>query len=248
MAAKALTDVSIRNLKPDPIRRREVPDPGARGLYVLIQPSGKRGFAVRYRDGNGRPCKLTLGPWPALTLSAARKSAADALHEVARGKDPAKAKQDAKIKAAEARADTLAAVCASYLKREGGKLRTIDQRVSILNRLVYPAMGDRPIGSIKRSEVVYLLDTIEDTSGARMADVALAVLRRIFNWHATRDDEFISPVVRGMGRQNVSEHRRSRILNDDELRAVWIAATSTPTAFGACRRAAARRRPRSSGH
>jgi integrase len=227
--AKKLTDIAIRNAKPRE-QRYEVSD-GGHEPRLIVQPSGHKSFAVRFRDGNGTPCKLTLGSPPALSLAMARKAAADVLLEVSRGNDPAKARTDAKIKAAEAKADTLAAVCASYIKREGAKLRTVDQRVSILARHVYPTMGDRPVSEIRRSEIVHMLDRIEDNSGARMADVVLAILRRIFNWHATRDDEFRSPVVRGMGRQNVSEHRRSRILNDDELRAVWTAAIAGP--FGA---------------
>ena len=35
-----LTDLSIRNLKPQ-ADRFEVADPGARGLYIVVQPSGK---------------------------------------------------------------------------------------------------------------------------------------------------------------------------------------------------------------
>src|SRR5262249_30636285 len=84
-------------------------------------------------------------------------------------------------------------------------------------------LGARPIADIKRSEIVRLLDGIEDHSGPRMADVALAVLRRIMTWHATRSDDFVPPIVRGMSRQNVAEHRRSRILDDNELRRLWAA-------------------------
>jgi hypothetical protein len=66
-----------------------------------------------------------------------------------------------------------------------------------------------------------MLDKIEDERGPRMADVALAGLSRLLNWHAVRDDGFVSPIVRGMRRQQPSEHARDRILNDDELRAQW---------------------------
>src|SRR5262249_34261218 len=112
---------------------------------------------------------------------------------------------------------------AEYLKREGGKLRTLDQRVSILNRLILPVLGPRPIAEIKRSEIVRLLDGIEDRTGQRMADMALAGLRRIMAWHATRSDDFVPPIVRGMSRRNAAEHRRSRILDDNELRRLWEA-------------------------
>jgi len=217
---RKLTAKTIENLKPGP-QRREISDGGS-GLWLVLQPSGHRSWAVRYRFA-GRPAKLTLGGWPALTLAAARKGAADALHELARGHDPAAARKTAAFTAAAAQANTLAAVVAAYLKREGGKLRTLDQRVSILNRLILPVLGARPIADIKRSEIVWLLDGIEDRSGPRMADVALAVLRRIMAWYATRSDDFVPPIVRGMSRQNVAEHRRSHILDDDELRRLWTA-------------------------
>ena len=218
--AKKLTAKTIENLRPRP-QRREISDGGS-GLWLVLQPSGAKSWAVRYRY-DGRPAKLTLGSWPALTLAAARKNAADALHELAQGRDPVATRKAAKRDAAAAKANTLAAVVAEYLKREGGKLRTLDQRVSILNRLILPVLGTRPIEDIKRSEIVRLLDGIEDRNGERMCDVALAVLRRIMAWHATRSDTFVPPIVRGMSRQNVAEHRRSRILDDDELRRLWVA-------------------------
>ena len=66
-----------------------------------------------------------------------------------------------------------------------------------------------------------------------MAHQTLAMVRRVFNWHATRSDEFKSPLVRGMGRIKSAERVRSRILNDDELRAVWKAAETLPGPFPA---------------
>ena len=40
------------------------------------------------------------------------------------------------------------------------------------------------------------------------------------NWHATRSDDFRSPIVRGMARP---EQAKDRVLSDDEIRAVWKA-------------------------
>jgi integrase len=86
---------------------------------------------------------------------------------------------------------------------------------------VFPVLGSRPVGEIKRSEIVRLLDRIEDGSGATMADRTLAIVRLILNWHAMRSDDFRSPIVRGMTRVGADEKTRDRILTDDELRAVW---------------------------
>jgi integrase len=221
---------TIEHLKPRD-RRVEIPDSKADGLYLILQPSGHRSWAARYR-ANGKSVKLTIGSWPAVSLHDARVAAAEALKQVKLGNDPVKARQDAKIAAMEAAKSTVASICAAYMKREAGKLRTADQRESILHRLIYPAIGERPIGEVKRSEIVAMLDHIEDHNGPRAADVALGVLRRIFHWHEKRSDEFRSPIIRGMARQNATEHRRTRILSDAELRAVWQAA-ETNGAFGA---------------
>jgi integrase len=93
-----------------------------------------------------------------------------------------------------------------------------------LERLIYPEIGARPIADIKRSEIVRLLDKIEQDSGPAMAQAALSIVRRTMSWHAARSDDFRSPIVRGMGRVNAKERVRERTLNDDELRRVWKAA------------------------
>jgi integrase len=222
--AKRLTDIAISNLKPGPTRR-EMPD--GKGLYVVVQSSGHKSFCVRYRH-KGRPRKLTF---PAgITLAAARRLAAEAKEQVEQNLDPAAKKQAAKVAAMEAAENTVAHICVAYLKREGGKLRTSGQRESIFRRLVYPAIGDKPIDSIRRSDIFAMLDKIADRNGARMSDVTLSTLRRVLNWYALRDDNFRSPIVPGMQRQNAEDHRRERILSDDEIRALW-ATTADNTAF-----------------
>jgi integrase len=236
---KRLTDVAIRNLRPGP-SRREIPDGGARGLYVVLQPSGRRSFAARYRL-HGKPQKLTLGEEgkPPLSLAEARRLAAAALADAAKGIDPAATKKTARAKAIEADKDTLAAVCAEYMKRKGGTLRSARECQRILDRLVLPVLGARHVNTITRRELTRLLDKIEDESqkrspdgGKRNADGVLAILRAIFNWHAARGDDFNSPIVRGMARVRPSENARARILTDDELRRVWHAADNAGV-FGA---------------
>ena len=215
---KVLTAITVEKLKPRSARY-EIPDAGQRGLLVVTFPSGKKSFIVRYRFG-GQKRKLTLG---GISLAAARKAAADALYEVHEGRDPALAKKIAKQKAVSAAADTVQAICEEYLQREGGRLRTVDQRRVLLERLVYPVLGSCPIDTVTRSQLTRLFDKIEDDCGTRTADMALAYLRKVFNWHALRTDTFKSPIISGMGRYNGKEHERDRVLNDDELRAIWKA-------------------------
>jgi hypothetical protein len=108
MTVQGITPLRIKNEKPRTVRA-EIADGRCRGLYLVVQPSGGKSWAVRYRHA-GKPRKLTLGPVlvlgrdevepsdptidGALTLAAARKLATDALHKVKQGIDPAKNKRD----------------------------------------------------------------------------------------------------------------------------------------------------------
>jgi integrase len=157
---------------------------------------------------SGKRKRLTLGAYPALSLSAARRKALEAKSAVAEGK-PLAGK------------DTLCRICEEFLARYDN--RSKDWYAKTLTRLVYPVLGQRPIGDIRRKEVVRLLDQVETENGPVMADTVLSIVGRIMNWHATRDDDFRSPIVKGMARSNSRERARKRTLSDDEIRAVWKA-------------------------
>jgi len=232
-----LTALAVENAKPSAVRR-EIPDGKSRGLYLVVQPSGKKSFALRYRrPGTGKPAKLTLGNG-GMSLAMARKAAADAMLEVSQGRDPGAQKKVAGAKARVAAANTLEAVCEEYLRFNGSfpkseepprvvkkRLRTIDQYRSTLQRLVYPKLGDRPVTELKRSEIARLLDGVERDSGPRMADVTKATLGAVMSWYTPRaDDDFKSPIVRAKARRDPQESKRDRVLDDGELRRVWEAA------------------------
>jgi integrase len=219
--------------------RQELPDPGYHGLYLVIQPkpSTVKSYAVRYRFA-GKAVKLTLGP-TALPLAEARQRAAAIMADVARGIDPALAKKAA-ARAAQQQRDvernTFRAVAEMHLKLEGVKQKRSAEKESTLKRLVYPSLGDMPIEQIKRSDVVRLLDRITAGEFARdgspspiMSNRARAAIGAVFNWFANRDDNFRSPIA-GMKRLN-EEAPRERVLEDDEIRKVWLACEANPTSF-----------------
>jgi Arm DNA-binding domain len=172
--ARQVTDIGVRALRPQAKRYEK---PAGHGLYVVVQPSGRKSYALRYRFA-GKTRKLTLPG--GLTLAAARKAAADALYEIEQGRDPATARRQQRQAQKLAAADTFQAIAEEYFRREGGSLRSARRRQRDLGRLVYPVIGDRPIAKIKRSEMVRLLDQIEETSGAIGADLTLAFVRRKF--------------------------------------------------------------------
>src|SRR5262245_31429057 len=97
---KRITNLKIENLKASEARREF---PLGHGLYCVVQPSGRKSFAYRYRSPtNGAHRKLTFKG--GLTLAAARKLASDATLEIEHGRDPADLKKETKAKAIQARA------------------------------------------------------------------------------------------------------------------------------------------------
>jgi integrase len=132
---------------------------------------------------------------------------------IAAGIDPATVRRSA---------DTFRAIAEDYQKRDGAALRTASERAAALNRLVFPVIGDRPVAELRRSEIVALLDRVEDERGLVTRNRTLSLVRRILNWYASRSDDYVSPVagVRGLARP---ETARDRVLSDAELKSLWAA-------------------------
>jgi integrase len=199
-------------------------DQAMSGFGLMVTATGSRSYVVQYRSGRSSR-RLTIDG--VLSLDDARKEAKKTLGSVAKGNDPL-AERRAKLAAGD---DTLKSITEEYLTRETKRLRSIAQRRSVLERHVFPKLGARPIADIKRSEIVKLLDHVEDTAGPVASHIVLAYLRRVFNWHASRSDDFRSPIIKGMGRQKAND--RERVLTDDELRAVLKAAEASTGPWGA---------------
>jgi Arm DNA-binding domain len=98
--AKALTVAAVEKARADPGARREIPDGLLAGLYLIVQQTGAKSWAVRYRRGT-RSRKHTLGRYPALGLLEAREQARKALQRVQAGGDPALDKRIERRRAAE---------------------------------------------------------------------------------------------------------------------------------------------------
>jgi integrase len=211
-----------------PRKEREIAwDQTLPGFGLMVTDKGHRSYVVQYRiDGRSRRYTINGG----LALDDARKQARAVLAEIAAGRDPVVEKRRRKL--VDAGKHTLKAVAENYLIREGDKLRTTLRRRQTLQRLVYPTLGALQVDQVRRSDINRLLDQVEDQNGAAMADQVLSLLRRIMNWHASRDDDFESPIVRGMARRTAEQRERDRVLSDDELRAVWKAAEAFASPWG----------------
>ena len=228
---KVLTVARIEAAKPREARY-ELPDAGLPGFYLIVQPSGYKSFALRYRVA-GKPKKFTIGAFPKLSLEAARKLAREAAVAVARGEDPGAEKKAAKAKrhpsGVPQTIEELASLFMERYAKKNTRERSWQETERILNRDVLPKWKGRPLDSIHRRDVIALLDEIAGKHSVH-ANRVLAAVRRMFSWACERDLLEASPCF-GVKAPS-QEVSRDRVLSDDELRLAMAAVSVLEAPFG----------------
>lgn len=242
--AKVLTETAVSKFAKG-ATRQEIPDALVPGLYLVVQPSGKKSWAVRYRI-MGKPQKFTLGGYPALPLAKARESARSTLEEVARGQDPGAAKKERRL-AEQDGGDArflLENIVTRYLDRYAKK-RTRERSWKETKRLIEvevipdrsesknknaPTLRGRDIRTLRRQDIKALLDAIVDRGVEITANRTLAALRKLLNWAVEQDIIETSPAE---GIKALAEERgRDRILSDSELASIFAQADQLGHPFG----------------
>jgi integrase len=233
-----LTAKTVENIRPGDARR-EVPDGEVRGMYLVIQPSGAKSYVLRYRHA-GKPRKLTIGPVE-MGLGEARKLAASARVAIATGKDPAGEKtlgkaavKEAAHEARRAKRDVVEAVVAEFVDkhvRRNNKPSTGREYERLLEKEITTPWRGRRLADISRRDVNMLLDDIVARGAPIGANRILAILRKFCKWAVSREIIERSPVDGVLARS--TETPRDRVLDDHELRVVWLAADSLGWPFNA---------------
>ena len=195
------------------------------GFVARRLNSGAVTYGFRYRDKQTSKQRwIGLGLHGDITADQARKKALKVAGEVKDGGEPVSAATVA-AKRRQVAGYTVDDLLDNFLDRYAKpKLRSADEIERCFRVYVRPKIGTKSIYDLTRREVVELLDAIEDSGAPVMADRTLAHLRSALNWHATRDDKFAPPIVRGMSRAKpAAERARTRILANDEIRDLWTA-------------------------
>jgi integrase len=254
-----LTALNVETWKPA-AARQEILDRD--GLYLIVQPSGVKSWALRYRRKNGgKAVKHTIGSYPAITLKDARSEATRLRAEIERGGDPHNEKVVARRRAAEVD-DTFEAVARRYIEeyqfrrnrswewtarllgfavdtevtvavkecppllvvKDGSRDQRGRRRLSLADR-----WGKRRLGDITDSDVIAILDRISARTPI-LANRLHAVLHKLFDWARSKKLATANPCV-GIERP-APERSRERVLDDKELRKVWLAADELGHPYG----------------
>lgn len=214
-----LTAATVEKMKPTD-RRQEIPDSLCTGLYLTVQPTGKKGWQVRYRH-QGVHRRMTLGGYPTLSLADARQRARDTMAAASEGRDPAEEVRAAKAPKPRDDRDKIKTLVAQYAKRHLTSLKSGATVKRELERHVVTVWGDRDIHDIAKRDVIDLLDKIADSGRVVSANRVRSYLGTFFGWCVDRDIIATSP-AQGV-KPVAKEKSRDRVLSDDEIRWFWRA-------------------------
>ena len=231
-------------LNEETIKRLPIPDTGnriayfagamlqgaqaPRGFGVRVTAGGAKSFIINYRI-KGREYRYTIGAYPDWSALRAVREARNLRQRIDRGENPLMDR--APVATTETVGGLLGQFVERYVEKEA-KLRSAVSIKRAFDQLVKPCIGRIGIYQLRRSDIARMLDEIADERGLVMADQTLAYLRKAFNWYAGKDDQFNSPIVKGMARTKPRERQRTRVLSDDEIRILWPALGEAGT-FGA---------------
>jgi integrase len=215
-----------------------------RGLRVRVTSNGIKSFALKtYVDG--KEVRVTLGQYPNLKLSDARKQAQEMLVESRKGVDPRK---DAKAKEEQQNTFNIAlALYSSNLSRrvEAAQIsaRYAKEAEQILGKEFGVKFGSRAIESITKAEVMQVVyDQILDRpqiardgsfkreTSPSAANHALGHIKSMWSWAEGRGLLEHDAIARL--RSPAPKNKRTRVLTDDELSSVGQSAESIGWPYG----------------
>lgn len=224
--SEKLTDAKVRAAKAPAAGQIEIADSEVPGLRLRLGKSGARTFILRKRVG-GKIRNVTLGRHgDRFTVADARRKARSLISDIESGKGVAAPEPKGEVAGY-----TIRALIPRYLaaKRQKG-LRAIDDVERLLLGNVAPVLGDRLADTVTRRDVSILIDRIAERSVSR-ARATHAQLRAFYNWALPELDRLPANPCIG-ARCPPSLPSRDRILDDNEMAALWAIAQAEPAPWG----------------
>jgi integrase len=223
---------SIRRLSKRPVKRR-VADSAARGLNLMIEPTGTKRWVLRYKvkvAGGFREHLHALGAYGEnpgfLSLPEARRVAIEWRQRIrTKGEYPHEvAAREKDLRERERRAREEAPTVADLVKlfRERylvPKTRRPDERLAAIEKYLIPRLGTTKLADVRRRDLNGVLDDLV-AAGRHVTAYQLArLLGQMFRWGVDREYLEVSPAERLQGG---SPHTpRDRVLSEDEIRTFW---------------------------
>jgi integrase len=215
-----LTELSVSKLRPPKSGKYAwSSDALLPSFGVRIYTTGRRVWGITRRwNGAAHPTFRRLGEYPDLSLADARTRA----REILADPDAVAAPQE---QADDRKAGTFGEMAEAFLShrrtKRGRPLRDAtvkEYRRALITYAVH--LHDKPVTDIRRRDAATLIRTVAEQRGATSARATRAAGSRFYSWLMANDDEIVNPFT---GTESYETAKRSRVLSDGELAAIWAA-------------------------
>jgi integrase len=219
-----ITDRLVRDLSAPAKGNTLHYDPELPGFAARVTAKGARAFVLVYHFG-GVERRDTIGEFPAWRAKAAR--------DVAEGwRRDIRSKIDPRGEPEPEAAPLFKALAEEFLehgrRKRGLPLRPATKREYRRALMVCAApLHGRPLAEVRRGEAASLIRDMASARGEVTAMRTRAALSRLYTWAIANGHAELNPVA---GTEGYSTPKRSLVLSDAELRAIW-GATAEPGDF-----------------
>lgn len=203
---------------PEPGKRATYQDEKVPGLELRVTHTGVKSFCL-YRKIEGRPERITLGRFPAMTPEIARQRAAELNSEIGSGKNPAELKRNIRAEM------PLGELFEKYLEGHAKKHKRTWKYDESMFRGYFSHWAKRRISTITRREVQALHSRMGTENGEPAANRAFAMLRTVFEKGREWGYAGENPCFK---LKRFSEQSRERYLQPEELPAFFKAVMAEP--------------------
>jgi integrase len=220
MASIRLTDARVSAAAKGG-KRVSIMDAAEPGLELRVAKKGAT-FALR-RSVAGKDVRLTLGRYPAMSLSAARAKALDLKNRLEKEGDFRAQDRKDEAAAAERAAYTVSCLADDWLRDVSKRVRlsTLTLHKTRIDKHIRPVLGARPIGEVKRADVRALLHDIAGKGHAITSNRVGQILAGMYAFAIDELEHDVSNPAANLKR--IKERSRERCLSDEELRRFWLA-------------------------
>jgi len=193
----SISDTAIKAAKPRADKPYKLPD--EKGMYIYIHTNGSKYFRLDYRF-DGKRKTLALGIYPETTLKEAREKRDHARKQIAEGIDPSENKKAVKASKTESALNSLEVVAREWGAKHVNNWDDKNNRSKrMLERNVFPWLGNKPITDILPIDILNCLRRVEDRGTLETAHRVLQICGQVFRYAVatSRIDRDITPDLRG---------------------------------------------------
>ena len=204
---------------------------GVPGFVLIHTPAGHTSYGLIYR-AQGQRKKLTLGSTRHLTLGEARTLAGQHRSRIEGGGDPHGEKLEERRRAEALRNQVIEqqkldveVLWEKYMKLVASQLRSKDEKDRIFRKYILPPVKGLCVTEIGKAHALEIIDALAAQDKRRMADKVRQEGAAFFQWLVERE-HVPRNVFAAIRRACAGKSIRTRVLNDDEVMAIWSACES----------------------